>query len=1300
MSPVRLLVPSSRLTDSAKPVMQIEQLDLIAYGPFSETRLDFSQLGTGLHLVYGPNEAGKSSALSALLDFLFGFPNRSGATFKHDTKNVRVGATIKHQSQTLSLVRRKGRKDTLQTPSGQSVDSQHLENILGGIARSRYEQEFGINYSQLVTGGRELAAGKGELASALFAAATGTDRWSQLKQELDEEARQLFLPRGSNPRINALSGKIADLKTRLEEIQLLPSRWRQLTEQIQLLEDQYRSRQREWEWCGKRLQQVQYQDRLKPLVQNYHTARNQFVNSKLLRLPIESELENWRIQLERLGEKLARWQERQAQSEDLAARGTSLPNQTMLAHSKELDALLENLARFQEQHEQVLQEVEQRQDSQRARQQVAGQLDEAFGSVPSPKDPETCDPGGTVGEPSNPVHQQTLWDDHTPWYLSPLSIQDRNGLASVVADLKAAQQKWESISQELESLGKRWDVELTNSENDELPGEELQEQVLQFLNHAQELPAWLQMEREWESQVLDCERRIEQLQTRYPQLRAQDWREVDTTQWPEESEVRQLAARRLRAGQDVARVQREQESLQSKLAGLSDRRLRVSDISDQKYETWVEWLRETWRQIRTLWDEPDSEGIVAWGQGFVVEANRTDVGFQWSAEIAEKEDVANLYEYLLESVLEIQRVRIEGSDQLAEARQLDREVAECRREMEKQDRQLVQFQQVHRDCQQEWELLTGRYPIRMEADEVDHMLPAVTSFRELMVQHREWTQKLENGRDPWRPMIATLTDLVSRISSNRDDGTEHSRESTPAAQWKILTAVAEHWRLAGQKRQASQVARESLRQRIEEATAQREVRQCEMANCEQRLREQLVSAGLPPMLNWEQVEQWLSLMDQWQQLDAVVVGQEQALSKSIGKLERFAKAFHELYRKVADPECQDVPVELAMPVSLPDWTDWSNRVGVLLDEWKSQRTEQQDAGQRYQERKSQLNQLRLATEKLKEELRVGWTAMSEKLSGCLASDDALISTEDGKTLKPTAWEDGAWERWAMTTRNHLAQRLEQIEQAREEAVRLDNRLREIAELGGLEQLNAKGKVAVRLADESTYPELPDDPVALKQRYSELHTEVEELGQSLAIQRQDLERRRQDTEAVRLQQEIETHLAELEGLCDQYLDCSWAAILLDESMVRYSRANQHPILGLANDYFRQLTLGSFQDLEATSDPQGRKVLVGIRSDQSVVPVTGMSEGTESQLYLALRLASLDHYLQHHPALPFVVDDVLKDYDDQRALAALRAFCSVGQRTQLIVFTHHEHLLSLAEQHLDPDQFQSHWLQSGHAQTRPV
>ena len=65
--------------------------------------------------MFGPNEAGKSTSLSAIEDLLFGIPGNSRYNFLHDYGSMRVGAILENGGKTLEFRRRKGNKDTLLT---------------------------------------------------------------------------------------------------------------------------------------------------------------------------------------------------------------------------------------------------------------------------------------------------------------------------------------------------------------------------------------------------------------------------------------------------------------------------------------------------------------------------------------------------------------------------------------------------------------------------------------------------------------------------------------------------------------------------------------------------------------------------------------------------------------------------------------------------------------------------------------------------------------------------------------------------------------------------------------------------------------------------------------------------------------------------------------------------------------------------------------------------------------------------------------------------------------------------------
>ncbi len=74
---------------------------------------------------------------------------------------------------------------------------------------------------------------------------------------------------------------------------------------------------------------------------------------------------------------------------------------------------------------------------------------------------------------------------------------------------------------------------------------------------------------------------------------------------------------------------------------------------------------------------------------------------------------------------------------------------------------------------------------------------------------------------------------------------------------------------------------------------------------------------------------------------------------------------------------------------------------------------------------------------------------------------------------------------------------------------------------------------------------------------------------------------------------------------------------------------------------------------------------------------MSDGTRDQLYLALRLATLEWRLKTSEPLPFIVDDILINFDDERSRAALVVLANLSQRNQVILFTHHQTIVEQAE-----------------------
>jgi uncharacterized protein YhaN len=135
-------------------------------------------------------------------------------------------------------------------------------------------------------------------------------------------------------------------------------------------------------------------------------------------------------------------------------------------------------------------------------------------------------------------------------------------------------------------------------------------------------------------------------------------------------------------------------------------------------------------------------------------------------------------------------------------------------------------------------------------------------------------------------------------------------------------------------------------------------------------------------------------------------------------------------------------------------------------------------------------------------------------------------------------------------------------------------------------------------------------------------------------------------------------------------------VLRTEIERFRAANQGPLLDIASDMFARLTLGSFAGLRTDIDEADRPVLMGVRPGGLLVKVEGMSSGTRDQLYLALRLASLELRSKTMEPMPFIVDDILINFDEERSRATLEVLVAMADRTQIIMFTHQAHIAELA------------------------
>jgi len=211
-----------------------------------------------------------------------------------------------------------------------------------------------------------------------------------------------------------------------------------------------------------------------------------------------------------------------------------------------------------------------------------------------------------------------------------------------------------------------------------------------------------------------------------------------------------------------------------------------------------------------------------------------------------------------------------------------------------------------------------------------------------------------------------------------------------------------------------------------------------------------------------------------------------------------------------------------------------------------------------------------------------------------------------------------------------------------------------------------------------------DPDEIVGRLARLEEETVRLGQSreaLSAERMRtetvLDGLRHGHDAAGAAQAARQALAEAGVAAERYARLHVARVLLRAGIDRFRRSQQGPLLQAASRNFAALTLHRYARLTIDEDSNGKLLLVAVRADGSECPIEALSEGTRDQLYLALRVAAVEQHALATEPLPFIADDLLVQFDDGRSLAALDLLLQLGRSTQVILFTHHDHIASMAE-----------------------
>lgn len=190
---------------------------------------------------------------------------------------------------------------------------------------------------------------------------------------------------------------------------------------------------------------------------------------------------------------------------------------------------------------------------------------------------------------------------------------------------------------------------------------------------------------------------------------------------------------------------------------------------------------------------------------------------------------------------------------------------------------------------------------------------------------------------------------------------------------------------------------------------------------------------------------------------------------------------------------------------------------------------------------------------------------------------------------------------------------------------------------------------------------------------DLEQDLQQAFERLGGVKHEIHLLEEDREGTSVRFELERVKEDLLAAAAEWCAVETATQSLDEMRHEYERTHQPSALAAASKFLARLTRGRYVNVWSPLDE--RKLLVDDDRGTSV-PVEALSRGTREQLFLAVRLAVVQDLAEKGISLPMMLDDVIVNFDQQRAESAVELLLDfANQNRQVLFFTCHLHLAQM-------------------------
>ena len=1152
--------------------MRITRLEIKAFGRFTDRTLE---LGPGLHIVYGPNEAGKSSTLRALKAWLFGFEHRTSDNFLHANDQLLVGGCLQAEDgRELAFYRRKKIKANLLDPDGIPLAAEVLAAFLPIAEQAVFESLYGLSHEDLIRGGEDILAQKGEVGQALFSAGAGISSLRGVLARLESEAEALFTARGTKREINEALAAYKETQRIMREASLSSRDWHELNNSLteaqaglQTIEEQYGEKDR-------RRRQLERLRQLLPQLALRNALRQQLVDlGEVVELPDDfaARRQGCERALHFLTRREADLAVKQAQREKMTEAS---PYQIVLDAEETIEYLHQRLGSYNTARE----DLPKREGMRISAKREAAEFLRMVRQDISLEEVEILRP--VSGRRKIIGHLATRHE----------GLQQ--GLAQTEKDLQDIQREITGIdgalallpqSRDAAGLAQACRIARKGGAIDEdlaAKARQVEEKKRHCLGAMDRLALW--------------SGNLEQfLSLRLPLL--ETVRKYEAAFQGHELRQRDIHKEKERLLKNLAKVQA--DIRQRETSGSTPTEEELLLIRTQRDHGW-ELLRRQWLAGEDLAGE---DGAFA---------KDLPLPEAYEKKVAQADTVADRLRHEADLVQAFAILRTEQQSLNEALGELEKEAS----------RNSLAFAAMDTEWRALWQpcTITPLPPQEMlawlgEAAALRHSMDEFQTIERELAKKSAERRELRNG-------------LSRELAALSEESPAETNELDPL----LLHGEAVLLRLSELEDRRSRL--------LEKRT--------------DLLRDAVQAEGKKAGFS-QDMSAWRR---EWQEVVADLGGNREIHPAEAGDLlDNLLSCFAKL------KEAEDLQKRIDGMTRDTQRFEEDTRI---LAQKIAPTLMGQTAGQIVAQLKDLLNKARkditLRTQYFKEVEEA--TEMARILAGEreemehqlaeLCRIAGRVSPEELETAEKRS-----------TQYRSLAASLAQTEKNLLEGA------------GGLSLAELETQAAKIDPDE-----LPGEILRLTQELEEeLAPAGKRLSERIGENRTRLGQMDGNARAAEAAEQGARLLAKIRRLAERYIQLKVAGHVLKSEIERFRSENQTPVLAITSRYFSELTLGSFAGLLADENDQGEPVLVGTKSNGARVLVERMSSGTRDQLYLALRLASLEWRLaSHHESMPFILDDILVNADDARSRAALKILGELAAKTQVILFTHHRRIVDEALQ----------------------